>query len=71
MLKEKNVEDDGSIGWYFLGLFVPLAGIIIYALWRKERPKSAKRSLYGFLTSIAILVILYISIILYILFLYA
>lgn len=53
-VKKTSTNDTGSIGWFFLGLFIPLAGIILYALWYDERPKDARRSLYGFITSIIV-----------------
>lgn len=35
--------DNGSkVGWGFLSWFVPIAGLILFCIWRKERPKTAK-----------------------------
>ena len=43
-----NIKDDGSIGWFLLGLFVPFVGIILGVIWNKEKPKNAKMLFWGF-----------------------
>ena len=58
--------DSGSIGWFILGFFIPLVGLILFLVWSSDRPKSAKMSglgaLVGFLFSI-VFSIIYIGII--------
>lgn len=35
--------DNGSkVGWGFLSFFVPVAGLILFIVWRTERPKTSK-----------------------------
>ena len=35
--------DSGSkVGWGILSLLIPLVGLILFCLWRKERPQTAK-----------------------------
>jgi len=48
-----NLNDSGSFGWAVLGFFIPLAGLILFFVWKNDRPKSAKMALIGFLVSIA------------------
>lgn len=47
-----------SIGWYFLGLFFPLAGIIIFFLFLYKKPdlafKARRGAIHGFILSIAL-----------------
>lgn len=38
-------DDTGSIGWGLLGFFIPIVGIILYCVWRNEKPLNAKISL--------------------------
>ena len=33
--------DRGGIGWTILGFFIPLAGLIIYLLWKDQKPNTA------------------------------
>lgn len=35
-------QDSSSFGWGVLGFFVPMIGLVLYLLWREERPKRAK-----------------------------
>ena len=55
-------DDTGSIGWGVLGFFIPLVGIILYCVWRNEKPLNAKISLKGAIISFileAVLVVVY------------
>ena len=51
-------DDTGSIGWGVLGFFIPLVGIILYCVWRNEKPLNAKVSLKGAIISIIAYVVL-------------
>ena len=60
-------EDESSFGFAILGFFIPLVGLILFLIYEGKKPKLAKSAgkgaLIGFLTKIAlsiILVILYI-----------
>ena len=37
-----NVNDNGGFAWSLLGFFVPVVGLILYLVWKDERPKTAK-----------------------------
>lgn len=39
--------DSKSIWWGVLGFLIPLVGIILYFVWRKTKPETAKIALYG------------------------
>ena len=45
-------NDSGSIGWAFLGFFVPIAGLILYILWARTRPKSGLMAGLGALVNV-------------------
>lgn len=49
--------DSGSIGWGVLGFLFPIVGIILFIVWRNEKPKCAKVSLYGALISIGLSIV--------------
>ena len=53
--KSHNYDKDGGNAalWGILGFFVPLAGLILFLVWRKERPKDAKAVGLGALVSVA------------------
>ena len=44
--------DRGGFLWGLLGFFVPIAGLILYLLWRDERPRTAKAAGIGALVSV-------------------
>lgn len=50
--------DSGSFGWWVLGFFFPLVGLILFLVWQKSKPLSAKRAgigaLVGFITGIVL-----------------
>ncbi len=45
-------SDSGSIGYWLLGFFIPIVGIILYFVWKDEQPNNAKKCLWGALISI-------------------
>lgn len=48
-------EDDApSVGFFILSLFIPIVGIILYAIWSKDYPLKAKSCLKGFITGVVI-----------------
>ena len=64
---QTNYEDKPSFGFAILGFFIPLVGLILFLIYEGKKPKRAKSAgkgaLIGFLTKIAlsiILVILYV-----------
>ena len=52
-----NPLDTGSIGWAFLGFFIPIAGLILYLTWKNERPLNAKQAGKGALISVIVNVV--------------
>lgn len=63
---QNQPQDDGSVGWGILGFFIPLVGLILFLVWKNEKPKSAKAAGTGALISVCIyaaLVVLWIILI--------
>ena len=42
-----DIKDDGGFLWGLLGFLVPVAGLIIYLLWKDEKPLTAKAAGIG------------------------
>lgn len=57
---QTNPADTGSFGWAVLGFFIPLVGLILYLVWKSERPKDAKQAGKGALISVIVSVVLWI-----------
>ena len=53
------VEDTGSLGWCLLGCCIPMAGLILYFVWKDQKPKTAKKCIMGFFAYL-IFIILYL-----------
>lgn len=52
-----NPQDTGSFGWAVLGFFVPLVGLILYLVWKNEKPLTARRAGKGALISVIVSVV--------------
>ena len=50
-------QDTGGIGWAVLGFFIPLAGLILYLVWKDERPLSAKSAGKGAIVGVIVNVV--------------
>lgn len=46
---ENQVKESSgsSFAWGILGFFVPIAGLILYLIWKQERPSDAKAAGLG------------------------
>ncbi len=58
------VEDNGSTWWSVLGCCVPIAGLVLYIVWKDTKPKSGKKAgigaLIGFVLSVLIPILFYL-----------
>ncbi len=63
-LNEPAVKDAPSIGWAFLGFFIPLAGLILYLVGKDTTPMKAKSAgkgaLIGFIVSIVLSILYFV-----------
>lgn len=56
--KAPPTDDKGSFVHVLIGLCVPIVGIILFVVWNKDRPKSAKNALIGSLLVIPLYLIM-------------
>lgn len=56
----ENPSDTGSFGWAVLGFFIPLVGLILWMIWKNDRPGDAGMAGKGALVSVIINVVLFI-----------
>lgn len=57
---QKSVNDSGSFGWAVLGFFIPLVGLILWLVWKDEKPETARRCIHGAVVSVIISILLYL-----------
>lgn len=59
--QQTNPDDKGGCLWGGLGFLIPIVGLILYLVWRRERPKTAKAcgigALVGFILEIVFSII--------------
>lgn len=55
-----NPADTGGFGWGLLGFCIPLVGLILFLVWKQEKPLTAKALGIGALIGFIINVISYI-----------
>ena len=46
--------DTGRFAWAVLGFFVPIAGLILYFVLRRNKPRTAKKALIGAIVGFAV-----------------
>lgn len=56
-------DDSGSLGWLFLGFFIPIVGLILFLVWKSEKPRSAKKAGLGALIGVIVYFVLMLTII--------
>ena len=49
---QQPVNDSGSFGWAVLGFLIPIVGLVLYIVWRTEKPRSARMAGLGALVSV-------------------
>lgn len=54
------VVDNGGFGWGLLGCCVPIAGLILFLVWKDTKPKTSKAAGIGALVSVILAIIYYI-----------
>ncbi len=48
------VQDNGGIGWGILGCCIPVAGLVLYLVWRDQKPRTAKAAGIGALVAVGL-----------------
>ena len=54
----QSSNDSGSVGWGFLGCCFPLIGLILFLVWKDNKPRSAKSAGIGAIIGAVIFVVL-------------
>ena len=60
VVKEREEVDNGGFGWGVLGCCIPVAGLILFLVWKNSRPKTAKAAGIGALVSVGAVILLYV-----------
>lgn len=60
---DNNVQDNGGFLWGLLGCCVPIAGLILFLIWKDQKPQTAKAAGIGAIVGVALCVVYYILII--------
>jgi hypothetical protein len=58
----QETPDNGGILWGLLGCCVPIAGLVLFLVWKDVKPKTAKAVGIGALVSVCIGVLYYVLI---------
>ena len=53
-------DDSGSIGWGLLGFCIPVVGLVLFLVWKNDKPRSAKTAGIGALISVIIWAVLWV-----------
>ena len=53
-------NDNGGFLWGLLGCCIPIVGLILFLVWKDQKPKTAKAAGIGALVSVIIWVIFYV-----------
>lgn len=53
-------DSSSSIGWGVLGFFVPIADLILFLVWKDEKPEDSKASGIGALVSVVVSIIIFL-----------
>ena len=54
------VVDSGSFGWAVLGFFFPIVGLILFLVWKDQKPLSSKKAGIGALVGVILSVVFYV-----------
>ena len=54
------VEDNGGIGWGLLGCCIPIVGLVLFLVWKDQKPRTAKAAGIGALVSVIIGILWYV-----------
>ncbi len=57
-----NSDDSGNFGWSILGCCIPIVGLILFLVWNKEKPNTAKKAGIGALVGVAFSILFYVVI---------
>ena len=54
------VVDNGGIGWGILGFCIPIVGLVLFLVWKDQKPKTAKAAGIGALVAVILGILWYV-----------
>lgn len=61
--QDSGVKDKGGFLWGLLGCCIPIAGLILYLVWKDTQPKTAKAAGTGALVGLLLIVSYYVLVV--------
>ena len=58
----ENPKDRGCFLWGLLGCCIPVVGLVLFLVWRDEKPKTAKAAGIGALVSVILTILIYVGV---------
>ena len=58
----ENPRDRGGFLWGLLGCCIPVVGLVLFLVWRDEKPKTAKAAGIGALGSVILTILIYVGV---------
>ena len=58
----ENPKDRGGFLWGLLGCCIPVVGLVLFLVWRDEKPKTAKAAGIGALVSVMLTILIYVGV---------
>ena len=58
----ENPKDRGGFLWGLLGCCIPVVGLVLFLVWRDEKPKTAKAAGIGALVSVILTILIYVGV---------
>ena len=58
----ENPKDRGGFLWGLLGFCIPVVGLVLFLVWRDEKPKTAKVAGIGALVSVILTILIYVGV---------
>ena len=57
---ENNYNDNGGFLWGLLGCCIPIVGLVLYLVWKDQKPRTAKAEGIGALISVVVGIVSYV-----------
>ena len=58
----ENPKVRGGFLWGLLGCCIPVVGLVLFLVWRDEKPKTAKVAGIGALVSVILTILIYVGV---------
>lgn len=58
----ENPKDRGGFLWGLLGCCIPVVGLVLFLVWRDEKPKTAKAAGIGALVYVILTILIYVGV---------